>query len=122
MKSITEILGGCQMVFGISYDIQEIFEGYVTNEHRTFIQLLQVIEEFLPVCERSGNLVGRRSYDETAMIRSCLAKQFFNIATVTSLRNRLLSDPSLRQICGFIVVPSEATFSRRYVTVKPTTH
>ena len=38
MKSITEILGGCQMVFGISYDIQEIFEGYVTNEHRTFIQ------------------------------------------------------------------------------------
>jgi transposase len=116
MKSITEILGGCQMVFGISYDIQEIFEGYVTNEHRTFIQLLQVIEEFLPVCERSGNLVGRRSYDETAMIRSCLAKQFFNIATVTSLRNRLLSDPSLRQICGFTVVPSEATFSRRYAS------
>ena len=33
MKSITEILGGCQMVFGISYDIQEIFEGYVTTEH-----------------------------------------------------------------------------------------
>jgi transposase len=116
MKSITEILGGCQMVFGISYDIQEIFEGYVTTEHRTFIQLLQVIEEFLPVCERSGNLVGRRSYDETAMIRSCLAKQFFNIATVTSLRNRLLSDPSLRQICGFTVVPSEATFSRRYAS------
>ena len=28
MKSITEILGGCQMVFGISFDIQEVFEGY----------------------------------------------------------------------------------------------
>jgi len=114
MKSITEILGGCQMVFGISYDIQEVFEGYVTNEHRTFIQMLQVIEEFLPACDRPGSLLGRKSYDETAMIRSCLAKQFFNIATVTSLRNRLLSDPSLRQICGFTVVPSEATFSRRY--------
>ncbi|NLE15196.1 MAG: DDE transposase, partial [Spirochaetales bacterium] len=37
MKSITEILGGCQMVFGISFDIQEVFEGYVTAEHRTFI-------------------------------------------------------------------------------------
>ena len=48
MKSLTEILGDCQMVFGISYDIQEIFEGYVTNEHRTFIQMLQVVEEFLP--------------------------------------------------------------------------
>ena len=116
MKSITEILGGCQMVFGISYDIQEIFEGYVTNEHRTFIQMLQVIEEFLPACDRPGSLLGRKSYDEMAMIRSCLAKHFFNIATVTSLRNRLLSDPSLRQICGFTVVPSEATFSRRYAS------
>jgi IS5 family transposase len=116
MKSITEILGGCQMVFGISYDIQEIFEGYVTNEHRTFIQILQVIEEVLPVCDRPGSLLGRKSYDEMAMIRSCLAKQFFNIATVTALRNRLLSDPSLRQICGFSVVPSEATFSRRYAS------
>jgi transposase len=116
MKSLTEILGDCQMVFGISYDIQEIFEGYVTNEHRTFIQMLQVIEEFLPVCDRPGSLLGRKSYDEMAMIRSCLARHFFNIATVTSLRNRLLSDPSLRQICGFTVVPSEATFSRRYAS------
>jgi transposase len=114
MKSIAEILGGCQMVFGISYDIQEVFEGYVTTEHRTFIQMLQVIEEFLPAYDRPGSLLGRKSYDETAMIRSCLAKQFFNIGTVTALRNRLLSDPSLRQICGFTVVPSEATFSRRY--------
>ena len=37
MKSITEILGGCQMVFGISYDIQEVFEAYVTDEHRAFM-------------------------------------------------------------------------------------
>ncbi|MGE4585667.1 MAG: transposase [Sphaerochaeta sp.] len=116
MKSITEILGGCQMVFGISYDIQEIFEGYVTDEHRTFIQMLQVIEEFLPLCDRPDNLPGRKSYDGTAMIRSFLAKQFFKIPTVTSLRNRLLSDPSLRQICGFSTVPSEATFSRRYAS------
>jgi hypothetical protein len=66
MKSITETLGDCQLVFGISYDIQEIFEGYVTNEHRTFIQL-QVIEEFLPACDRPGSLLGRKSYDETAI-------------------------------------------------------
>ena len=37
MKSIIEILGGSQMVFSISYDIQEIFKGYVTNEHLTSI-------------------------------------------------------------------------------------
>ena len=114
MRSITEILGGCQMVFGISYDIQEIFEGYVTDEHRTFIQMLQVIEEFLPVYDRPGGCAGRKSYDGSAMVRSCLAKHFFRIPTVSSLRNRLLSDPSLRQICAFSRVPSEATFSRRY--------
>ena len=114
MKSITEILGGCQMVFGISYDIQEVFEGYVTDEHRTFIQMLQVIEEFLLLYYRPVNSLGRKSYDEAAMVRSCLAKHFFQISTVSSLRNRLLSDPSLRQICGFSTVPSKATFSRKY--------
>ena len=116
MKSIAEILGGCQMVFGISFDIQEVFEGYVTAEHRMFIQMLQVIEEFMPACERKESLLGRKGYDETAMIRSALAKQFFKIPTVTSLRNRLLSDPSLRQVCGFTSVPSEATFSRKFAS------
>ena len=38
------------MVFCISYDIQEYFEGYVTGEHHTFLQKLQVIEEFFPAC------------------------------------------------------------------------
>ncbi|WP_041380587.1 transposase [Sphaerochaeta globosa] len=102
------------MVFGISFDIQEVFEGYVTAEHRTFIQMLQVLEEFLPACDGKASLLGRKGYDETAMIRSALAKQFFKIPTVTSLRNRLLSDPSLRQVCGFTSVPSEATFSRKF--------
>ncbi|MEA5107073.1 MAG: transposase, partial [Sphaerochaeta associata] len=31
-------------------------------------------------------------------------------------RNRLLSDPSLRQVCGFTSVPSEATFSRKFAS------
>jgi len=58
--------------------------------------------------------VGRKAYDESAMITSRLAKQLFRIPTVTSLRSRLLGDPSLRQISGFSRVPSGATFSRRY--------
>ena len=47
MKSISEILGGCQLVFGLSFDIQQVFEGILTFEHRAFIKILQVIEEFL---------------------------------------------------------------------------
>jgi hypothetical protein len=60
MQSIIKILSGCQIEFGISYDIQEIFEGYVTDEHRTFIQMLQVVEKFLPAYHRPGSLLGRK--------------------------------------------------------------
>ena len=31
MKSVTEILGDLQMLLGISYDIQEVFEEYLTH-------------------------------------------------------------------------------------------
>jgi hypothetical protein len=39
---------------------------------------------------------------------------FFRIASLDALRNRLRTDPNLRQICGFALVPSLATFSRRF--------
>ena len=114
MKSISEILGSCQLLLDISYEIQDIFEGFVTDEHRTFIHVLRVVEDFFPKTAKIRANVGRKAYDELAMIRSSLAKQFFKIDSVSSLRNRLLSDPTLRQICGFTKVPSESTFSRRF--------
>ena len=117
MKSIAEILGGCQLVFGLSFDIQQVFEGILTYEHRAFIKILQVIEEFLPAYESKTDQLGRKGYEEISMIRSALAKQFFKIPTVTSLRNRLLCDLALRQICGFTAVPSEATFSRKFASL-----
>jgi hypothetical protein len=36
MKSITEILGGSQMLLGLSYEIQDIVEEYLTEKPRTF--------------------------------------------------------------------------------------
>ena len=100
--------------FILSFEIQDIFEGFVTEEHKCFIHLLRVLEESIPKVERPSFTVGRKAYDDLALIRSSLAKQFFKLDTVSSLRNRLLSDPTLRQICGFITVPSESTFSRRF--------
>jgi transposase len=117
MKSISEILGGCQLVFGLSFDIQQVFDGILTFEHRAFMKILQVIEEFLPAYESKTDQLGRKGYEEISMIRSALAKQFFKIPTVTSLRNRLLCDLALRQICGFTAVPSEATFSRKFASL-----
>ncbi len=114
MKSIAEILGGCQMLLDISYDLQDIFEGYLGNEHRTFLHMLRVIEEHAPPWERAYVGRGRRAYAETPIIRAHLAGHFFQCPTTVSLRQRLQSDSTLRQICGFSTVPSEATFSRRY--------
>ena len=73
MKSISEILGSCQLLLDISYEIHDIFEGFVTDEHRTFIHVLRVVEDFFPKTEKVRASVGRKAYEELAMIRSCLA-------------------------------------------------
>ena len=48
MKSITEILGDSQLLLDISYDIQEVFEDYLTHMHRSFLAMLRLIEDFIP--------------------------------------------------------------------------
>jgi hypothetical protein len=37
MKSITEIPGGAQLLLGVSFDLQETFEEYLTTEQRAFL-------------------------------------------------------------------------------------
>lgn len=113
MKSITEILGGAQILMGISYDIQDCFEEYLTEDHRSFLMMLRVLENYLPNIETSYGGKGRRPCENTPIIRAFLAKSFFQIETNSELRNRLKNNASLRKICGFSSIPSEATFSRR---------
>ncbi|MCP4062165.1 MAG: transposase [Gammaproteobacteria bacterium] len=113
MKSVTEILGGAQFLLGLSFDLQDIFEEYLTESHRAFLEMLRVIEEHLPTKERVYRGKGRIPFDNLPIIRSFLAKSFFKIETNRDLLNRLKSDSTLRKICGFTKIPSEATFSRR---------
>ena len=47
MKSISEILGGMQILLEVSFDIQIGFEEYLTKDQRTFLAMLRVIEEHL---------------------------------------------------------------------------
>lgn len=47
MKSITEILGGAQILLGISFNIQDGFEEYLNGEQRAFLSMLRGIEEHL---------------------------------------------------------------------------
>ena len=114
MKSVTEILGGSQMLLGISYDIQDAFEDYLTDTHRLFLSMLRVIEDSLPSVEQKRAATGRKAFAIQPFIRAFLAKSFFKLITNKDLILRLQSDSSLRKICGFPKVPSEATFSRRF--------
>lgn len=114
MKTVTEILGGAQILLGISFNLQDSFEEYLTTEHRCFLHMLRLIEEAQPSLEMRRKSRGRTPFDDLPIMRAFLAKHFFRIATVEALRNRLLNDPNLRIICGFLDgIPSTPTFSRR---------
>ncbi|HSW62628.1 MAG TPA: transposase [Dissulfurispiraceae bacterium] len=113
MTTITKILGGAQILLGISYDVQDCFEQYLTAEQRTFLATLRLLGQYQPAIERAGAATGRPAYENEPFLRAFLAKSFFRIPSTEDLRNRLIADPNLRLICGFTEVPSAATFSRR---------
>lgn len=113
MKSISDILGGMQILLEVSFDIQAGFEEYLTKDQRTFLAILRVIEEHLRVPYEAESRYGRPAYSLPPFIRALWAKSYFRLLTMDDLRKRLLSDPNLRMICGFTKVPSLATFSRR---------
>jgi hypothetical protein len=45
MKTITETIGGAQGLLNISYNLQDVFEEYLTDEYKTFLHMLRVLEE-----------------------------------------------------------------------------
>ena len=112
MKTITEILGGSQVLMNISFDLQKCFEEKLTEEQKTFLHLLRVVEAYLPVYIRPQAKTGRPPYPYHPFIRSMLAKSFFGIDKTSAFIERLKSDPNLRLLCGFDKVPDESTFSR----------
>ena len=71
------------------------------------------VEDFLP--RTSFRTPGRPLASRVSLARSFLAKMVLNIPTTAGLRERLLSDPLLRSMCGWSRqrdVPSASTFSR----------
>lgn len=114
MKSVTEILGGSQQLLDISYNIQNVFEVYLTENHKVFLNMLRVIEDSLPIIADNYAGTGRKSYPLLPFIRAFIAKSFFKLVTNRDLIILLKSDLNLKQICGFRQIPSEASFSRRF--------
>jgi len=75
--------------------------------------MLRIIEDHMPQIQGVQSRFGRPAYHEVPFLRAFLARSFFRIPTNEDLRKRLTADSNLRQICGFAVIPSAATFSRR---------
>ncbi|MGA2975981.1 MAG: transposase [Spirochaetia bacterium] len=88
MKSITEILGGAQLLFSLAFDLQETFEEYLNDEHRAFLALLRVIEGSLALQERVYCGRGRIPYHDLPFFRAFLAKAFLQIPTTEKLTER----------------------------------
>ena len=111
MKNLIEILGGTQILLGLSFDPDVLLEERLTVEHRGFLAFLRVVEEHLPRMDTKTPGVAHPRYEDLPILRANLVKHLYQIDRNNWLR--LLSDTSLRKICGFTKVPSDKTFSRR---------
>ena len=114
MKTISEIIGGAQVLLDIDFDLQGCFEENLTEAHKTFLHMIRVLESAQKPLLRLYAGVGRRPLHYTPFMRSMWAKSFFGIDKTSNLINRLKSDPNLRLLCGFKKVPGKASFSRAF--------
>jgi hypothetical protein len=112
MKTISQIIAGAQVLLNITCDLKGCFEEYLSDEYKTFLHMLRIIEEHLPTLIRPYAGTGRTPYQYTPFIRSFLAKSYFGIEKTNRLIQRLKGEPNLRLLCGFTDVPGKATFSR----------
>jgi hypothetical protein len=72
------------------------------------------IEEFIP---DSRGMPWRPAKDRAPIARAYVAKMVYNLDHTRALMDRLASDPTLKQICGWdgaAALPSESKFSRAF--------
>ena len=88
--------------------------GPLTFKHQQLIRTLEMlrIEEFV---KSQYGYKGRPEKDRKSLSRAFVAKAVYNITETKKLIDRILTDRTLREICGWSSmkdVPSESTFSR----------
>ncbi|MDR1956778.1 MAG: hypothetical protein LBQ30_08000, partial [Treponema sp.] len=94
MKTIPEIIGGAQGLLGIPFDLRKVFEEYLTDEYKTLLHLLRVLEGARQPLVRGYAGTGRIPYQYQPFVRCVWAKCFFKIDTDTDLIERLKNDPN----------------------------
>jgi hypothetical protein len=83
MKNIAEMLGGAQLALGVSFDFQDAFEEYLSEEQRALLILLRLTEEDVPIqaCAYGGR--GRILRGST--FRAAIGKSFLQMLTTDRL-------------------------------------
>lgn len=87
MNKIAEILGDRESFWVWPYNLQDSFEEYVNTAHRAFLEMLRVIEKYLPELERARSGMGRPAYESEPFSRAFLGMNFFRIASIDTLKN-----------------------------------
>jgi hypothetical protein len=77
MKTITQIIAGAQALLNISFELKNCFEEYLSDEYKTFLHMLRVIEEQLPSLVRPYAGTGRIPYRYNPFIRAFLDIRIF---------------------------------------------
>jgi len=112
MWIISSVLSGIQRHL---FPVLEEEMGPLTEFHKKVTRILEIAR-----IEKDINdeyLFGRPNSNRRALARAFLVKAIANSPFTKDIRNRILSDPILRRLCGWEErneVPSEATFSRAF--------
>jgi hypothetical protein len=89
----------------------------LTEKHRQLAAILELVRIEEHISPSWMQRLGRKPLERKAMARAFIAKCVYNIPTTKDLLDRLCSDMSLKQLCGWSPaskIPSEATFSRAF--------
>jgi hypothetical protein len=102
----------------IPYGPTGCFEEYLSDEYKTFLHMLRVIGEQMPVLIRPYAGTGRIPYQYTPFIRSFLANGYFGIEKTSRLIQRRKGEANLRLLCGFTKVPGKKFFAGIYLFIR----
>jgi hypothetical protein len=97
--------------------LREKFEEYLTDEYKTFLQILRLAEEYTTGLSRTYAGTGRHPYSYISYFRCEPAKRYFDIEKTSNLITRLKGDPNLRLLRGFQKVPGKSQFSRGFAYI-----
>ena len=95
MKTISEIIGGAQVLLPLEYELQDCFPELLSCEHRSFLHHLRVRGHLPQGFFIHGQRTGRPYGGNRKYFRAFLAKAFLGLESTKKLIGRLRADAHL---------------------------